>query len=185
MPSAARPAPAASLSSSSSSSWLPNLVPAFLSSDSRQSRNSKRRRSTSLSSTSTTSASSIATDTLVAPTPASPSSPRSGSLATTPVPHGALLLSGTAAQDDSKMPATYVDRRAPRQLGIAQRWWIWYSGSYVSSMLEPWELILIHTVLLLVVVFLYFALAQLPPHLRIVAQRTRYYISGVGDWARS
>ncbi|GAA6036313.1 hypothetical protein JCM8097_001657 [Rhodosporidiobolus ruineniae] len=86
------------------------------------------------------------------------------------LPPGALVL-------DNR---TFVDRRPPRKVGYLEAWWIWYQGTFVSSMLETWEFLLIHLALLLLVLLLSVALSYLPQHATVIAARAKYYFSGVG-----
>ncbi|GAA5968392.1 hypothetical protein JCM11641_007620 [Rhodosporidiobolus odoratus] len=105
------------------------------------------------------------------------------------IPPGALLLSSPSVNVVSPAgrtnQTTYIDNRPPRKIGIFEAWWIWYTGGFVSSMLETWEFLLIHTVFLFLLLLFYFALSHVPAHAAQVANRVRYYVSGPGEWGRS
>ncbi|GAA5870494.1 hypothetical protein JCM8547_004046 [Rhodosporidiobolus lusitaniae] len=156
--------PTPSPQSSPSSSLLhllPSLVPSS-SSNSLTSRAKRNKRPSSAASSSLTTA--------------------TAALAESPHPAGAQMLgSANAIQILQNAPGakTVVDRRKPRRIGTVEAWWIWYRGTFVSSMLETWEFILIHTLLLALLVSLYFALSYLPQHVALVTRRVKYYVSGL------
>ncbi|GAA5886350.1 hypothetical protein JCM6882_001614 [Rhodosporidiobolus microsporus] len=174
LPSLLSPSPSPSPSSTASSS----------SSSTRSSKTKTKRRRSSLSSASLLSASSASTAatslTAAGPPPAHQPNLSHHPQGSTAVPPGALVLS-----DGMDPSGTRIDRRAPRRIGALEGWWIWYQGTYVSSMLETWEFVLIHSLLLLLVICLSVALSYLPQHASLMAARVKYYVSGVGEWAAS
>ncbi|GAA5832013.1 hypothetical protein JCM11251_002785 [Rhodosporidiobolus azoricus] len=174
MPSAAPPTP----------SFVSHLLPSLLSpspssasssSPASSTRSSKRRRS-SLASSTTSTLSTSTTATSLAPSSRTHQHP-----STAPHPRASLIPPGAFVLSDGMQPqGTRIEKRKPRKIGTVEGWWIWYQGTYVSSMLETWEFVLIHALLLLLVILLSFALSYLPQHASLMAARVKYYISGNG-----
>ncbi|BGP19423.1 hypothetical protein JCM10213_000660 [Rhodosporidiobolus nylandii] len=152
-------------SSAASTRFLPNfLLP------SNSPSNKHRRLSSSTASTLSYASSSSA---------AAPASPPRNALAHQhpALPAGALLLSGPG-NAPQKGVQTRIDTRMPRHIGPVEGWWIWYQGGFVHSMLETWEFVLIHGLLLALLAVLYLAVSHLPAHVALLSDRVRYYVSG-------
>lgn len=62
------------------------------------------------------------------------------------------------------------------------RWKIWVEGTFIFSMLEPWEKILIASIFLVLLSLIFMALFKyLPQHLIVMHRRAVYYLWGEGD----
>jgi len=49
------------------------------------------------------------------------------------------------------------------------------------SMMEPWEIVIVHAILFAFLALLYFAIRlYMPSYLRVLAKRTRWYLFGEG-----
>ncbi|GAA6063574.1 hypothetical protein JCM10212_003153 [Sporobolomyces blumeae] len=70
----------------------------------------------------------------------------------------------------------------PRKIGLLESWWIYYEGMFAGSMLETWEKVLLHSLLVMFLTLLALAASYLPGHLRVIASHARYYAYGTGDW---
>ncbi|TKA53550.1 hypothetical protein B0A53_03841 [Rhodotorula sp. CCFEE 5036] len=60
-----------------------------------------------------------------------------------------------------------------------QRWKVWYGGVSVIEMLETWESVLYHSIILVALFAVFCALAYLPAHVSTMVKRAQWYISGV------
>ncbi|POY75870.1 hypothetical protein BMF94_0952 [Rhodotorula taiwanensis] len=126
-------------------------------------------------------------------------------LHSTPIPAGALvLLDGKPSASSDVMPnpsnrsPAAVKTSAPvpptsrmngRQTRVWsgpkgkmpfwQRWRIWYGGVSVIQMLEPWECVLYHSIMLVALFAVFCALAYLPAHASVIVKRVQWYISGI------
>ncbi|TRM59096.1 hypothetical protein BD626DRAFT_550493 [Schizophyllum amplum] len=59
------------------------------------------------------------------------------------------------------------------------RWKIWVEGTFIFSMLEPWEKILIASIFLVLLSLIFMALFKyLPQHLIVMHRRAVYYLWG-------
>ncbi|KAF9007740.1 hypothetical protein BDZ89DRAFT_917749, partial [Hymenopellis radicata] len=59
------------------------------------------------------------------------------------------------------------------------RWRMWFESTFVLSMLEPWEKILLLTILSIsITLFMTAALKYMPQHLERMQRRAVYYLSG-------
>ncbi|KAJ2928058.1 hypothetical protein H1R20_g9032, partial [Candolleomyces eurysporus] len=62
---------------------------------------------------------------------------------------------------------------------LVWRWRMWFESTFVLSMLEPWEKIMIVTFLLITSYFLTSAVVKhLPHHVTVMKRRAMYYLVG-------
>ncbi|GAA5880002.1 hypothetical protein JCM16303_004432 [Sporobolomyces ruberrimus] len=73
--------------------------------------------------------------------------------------------------------------KQPRKIGFFESWYIFYEGMFAGSMLETWEKILLHSILVLFLTLLALAASYLPGHLRQIASHARYYAYGTGEYS--
>ncbi|GAA5995546.1 uncharacterized protein JCM10292_005241 [Rhodotorula paludigena] len=138
-----------------------------------RSRSSSVSQSASLLSTSTSSSSSLLVSADPSDLAPEPAHAPHAQLKQTPVPAGAQLMDPAGN--------TRIWSAPQRRIGRLSAWRYWYAGVSVGSMLEPWELFFTHTILLFLVVLLYYSLAYLPAHAAVVARRAHYYFSGTDE----
>ncbi|GAA5873793.1 hypothetical protein JCM3774_000684 [Rhodotorula dairenensis] len=67
------------------------------------------------------------------------------------------------------------------KMPLLQRWKVWYGGVSVIEMLETWETVLYHSIILVALFAVFCALAYLPAHVSTMIKRAQWYISGVDD----
>ncbi|GAA5850620.1 hypothetical protein JCM5353_003963 [Sporobolomyces roseus] len=70
--------------------------------------------------------------------------------------------------------------KQPKKIGYFESWWIFYEGMFAGSMLEVWEKVLLHSLLVVFLTLLALAASYLPGHLRVIASHARYYAYGTG-----
>ncbi|KAH9819003.1 hypothetical protein DFH28DRAFT_957302 [Melampsora americana] len=57
--------------------------------------------------------------------------------------------------------------------------WIRYQGEFALSMLETWEVVMLHILLVLLLSFFYMAILRyFPSHVKVIGSRAKYYLSG-------
>ncbi|GAA5948210.1 hypothetical protein JCM3765_001315 [Sporobolomyces pararoseus] len=74
------------------------------------------------------------------------------------------------------------DWKQPKKIGTLESWYIFYEGMFAGSMLETWEKVLLHSILVLFLTLLALAASYLPGHLRQIAAHARYYAYGTGEY---
>ncbi|GAA5900824.1 serine palmitoyltransferase small subunit family protein [Sporobolomyces salmoneus] len=72
--------------------------------------------------------------------------------------------------------------KPPRKIGTLESWLIFYEGMFAGSMLEVWEKVLLHSILIIFLTLLALAASYLPGHLRQIASHARYYAYGTGEY---
>ncbi|GAA5943817.1 serine palmitoyltransferase small subunit family protein [Sporobolomyces koalae] len=73
--------------------------------------------------------------------------------------------------------------KPPKKIGVIESWWIFYEGMFAGSMLETWEKVLLHSILVIFLTLMALAASYLPGHLRVIASHARYYAYGTGEYS--
>jgi len=90
--------------------------------------------------------------------------------------HGQAPGNAYAYEDTEiyKVPRLFSD-----PIGYVKALWMLYESTFALSMLETWETLLLHTILITILYFIYWATrAYLPDHVRFLATRAKYYWLG-------
>ncbi|GAA6014761.1 hypothetical protein JCM11491_001970 [Sporobolomyces phaffii] len=85
--------------------------------------------------------------------------------------------------DRSAVQVPTSDWKAPKRIGTLESWYIFYEGMFAGSMLETWEKVLLHSILVIFLTLLALAASYLPGHLRQIASHARYYAYGTGEYS--
>lgn len=85
-----------------------------------------------------------------------------------------------AAQDRPKTIHPSFDIIKNKSFGtFMHELWIRYQGEFALSMLETWEVVMLHILLVLLLSFFYMAILRyFPSHVKVIGSRAKYYLSG-------
>ncbi|GAA5992164.1 hypothetical protein JCM10908_001799 [Rhodotorula pacifica] len=117
--------------------------------------------------------------------PSRRSTPSSAASAASTPPPGAAISThsapggGGGARSGAGGRQTKVWAGPKGRMPVWQRWRIWYAGVSVIEMLETWESVLYHSIILVALFAVFCALAYLPAHVSTMIKRAQWYISGV------
>ncbi|EGG12957.1 uncharacterized protein MELLADRAFT_101432 [Melampsora larici-populina 98AG31] len=87
---------------------------------------------------------------------------------------------GSSTQDRPKTTHPSFDIIKNKSFGtFMHEIWIRYQGEFALSMLETWEVVMLHILLVLLLSFFYMAvLRYFPSHVKVIVSRAKYYLSG-------